>query len=70
MTTEIARKLQELDPATFQALCDDLLPLLSDEYEGLEPYGRMLTAKKTSRGTPDSYVRCDDGRYIASGSLR
>jgi hypothetical protein len=65
MSVEITRKLQELDAATFQELCDELLPFLDEEYQGLEPHGRLLTAKKTRKGTPDSYVRCGDGKFIA-----
>jgi len=62
---EIARRLAELDAGTFQEFCDKLLPLVDARFARLEPYGRQLIAKKTTRGTPDSYARKPDGSYIA-----
>ncbi|MGM9915542.1 MAG: AAA family ATPase [Lactobacillus crispatus] len=63
----IEQAIKEIDPATFQKLCD--------EYERIEckakgmdvslvPLGSEDGKNKTTKGTPDSYIITSDGKYI------
>ena len=65
LSNRITGGLKRLRSAEFQALCDDFLRRSSDEYIELESLGVMPEADKTRKGTPDSWVRCIDGKYIA-----
>ena len=63
----IEQAIKEIDPATFQKLCD--------EYERIEcktkgidasivPLGSEDGKNKTTKGTPDSYIITSDDKYI------
>jgi len=52
-----------LSPQHFERVCCQLLRLYSNEYIGIN--SNLDALGKTKPGTPDAYVRDNDGRYIA-----
>ena len=59
---DIERKIDELNGGQFQALCDDLLS--KQGYKNLEKIGTKEGSSKTTKGTPDSYFKTENGKYI------
>lgn len=59
---QIEAALVALDPATFQELGDTYFR--RNGYPTITPYGLTLGTAKTARGTPDSFARLPDGRYV------
>ena len=58
----IKQAMLQLDAGGFQALCDDWL---SRKTGGIIcSLGAQAGTEKTTKGTPDTYFRTDDGRYI------
>lgn len=53
----------QLSPQSFEDFCQKLMPLVSSEYESLNSNRGVLG--KTTKGTPDAYVRDTNGYYIA-----
>ena len=60
--TAIKDKINRLNQAEFQILCDDYLSRIG--YPNLVAFGTMAGAEKTTPGTPDTYGCSDDGKYI------
>ena len=59
---DIERKIDELNGGQFQALCDDLLS--KQGYKNLVKIGTKEGSSKTTKGTPDSYSKTENGKYI------
>ena len=59
--TDIKNRIQQLNPAAFQILCDDYLGRIG--YQDLVSFGTMAGAERTTKGTPDSYC-VSNGKYI------
>ena len=59
---DIERKIDELNGGQFQALCDDLLS--KQGYKNLVKIGTKEGSSKTTKGTPDSYFKTENGKYI------
>ena len=60
--TAIKDKINCLNQAAFQILCDDYLSRIG--YPNLVSFGTIAGAEKTTPGTPDTYGCSDDGKYI------
>ena len=60
--TDIERKIDELSGGQFQVLCDDLLS--KQGYKNLVKIGTKEGSNKTTKGTPDSYFKSENGKYI------
>lgn len=60
--TDIKSKIRTLGPAQFQEFCDLLLSKMG--YCKLLGYGMEPGTGNTTKGNPDSYFRCDNGKYI------
>ena len=61
--TDIESRIKQLDGGAFQNLCD--------AYLFCEGYGREICAlgmkagtNKTAKGTPDTYLRTENGKYV------
>nr|WP_314081931.1 hypothetical protein [uncultured Leptotrichia sp.] len=59
---DIERKIDELNGGQFQALCDNLLS--KQGYKNLVKIGTKEGSSKTTKGTPDSYFKTENGKYI------
>ena len=60
--TIIKERIHSLDAAGFQILCDDYLSRIG--YPNLVALGTMAGAKRTTKGTPDTYFCEKDGKYV------
>ena len=60
--TEIKRKILELSPASFQDLGDALLK--KHRHGTLHSLGIQPGTENTTKGTPDSYFRQENGKYV------
>lgn len=59
---DIKSKIEKLSPADFQEFCD---ALISNYRSGqINSYGLKPGTGKTIKGTPDSYIRNEKGKYI------
>lgn len=59
---DIKSKIEKLSPADFQEFCD---ALISNYRSGqINSYGLKPGTGKTIKGTPDSYIRNENGKYI------
>lgn len=67
---QIQKAIISLSPGAYQKLMDEYL-IKKYHFENIQPYGSHTGTDKTTKGTPDSYVRCSDGKYIfiAYGSV-
>ncbi len=67
---QIQQAIVALSPGAYQKLMDEYL-VKKYHFDNIAPYGSHTGTDKTTQGTPDSYVRCDDGKYIfiAHGSV-
>lgn len=60
--TKIKEEILKLDAGSFQILCDDYL--FKKGYHNIVALGTQAGTTKTTKGTPDTYVCCIDGKYI------
>lgn len=60
---QIQQAIIALSPGAYQKLMDEYL-VKKYHFDNIHPYGSHTGTDKTTRGTPDSYVRCSDGKYI------
>lgn len=58
----IEQKLQAIDGAGFQNLCDAYLTRRTQEIRSLNRTGSQFGKQKTVKGTPDTFFRLEDGR--------
>ena len=67
---QIQQAIMALAPGAYQKLMDEYL-VKRFHFDNIQPYGSHTGTDKTTKGTPDSYVRCSDGKYIfiAHGSV-
>lgn len=67
---QIEQAIISLSPGAYQKLMDEYL-VKKYHFDNIYPYGSHTGTDKTTRGTPDSYVRCSNGKYIfiAHGSV-
>ncbi len=65
-THSIENKLQEINDAKFQELCDRLLQpeLIKEGYYLGSKLGSVLGREKTRKGTPDTFYSSDNGHYL------
>ena len=65
-THSIENKLQEINDAKFQELCDRLLQpeLIKEGYYLGAKLGSVLRREKTRKGTPDTFYSSDNGHYL------
>lgn len=59
---EIAQAIQRMDAGEFQSLCDAFLYKIG--YESIVRLGSNTGTNKTTKGTPDTWNRCADGKYV------
>jgi hypothetical protein len=59
---QIETKLQEIDQARFEKLCNHYLHCKG--YENINPLGVMIGADKVVKGTPDTLIALPNGKYI------
>jgi hypothetical protein len=59
---QIQRALQEIGSAEFQKLGDAFLS--EKNYKNLNPLGSIIGSNKVRKGTPDTFLRNEFGRYI------
>lgn len=59
---EIKQKIDALGEGEFQALCDAFLSDIG--YSDLVSLGTKSGTNKTTKGTPDTYIPLQDGKYI------
>ena len=59
--TQIQDALRTIDQAKFQQLCDAYL--VRRGYKSINPIGLVIGKDKTAKGTPDTLLARDDGRY-------
>ena len=60
---DIKIAINRLSPQSFEEFCQQVMPLANSEYESLNSNRGVLG--KTTKGTPDAYVRDTNGNYIA-----
>lgn len=60
--TAIKQKILQLDPGSFQILCDAYLGRIG--YRNIVALGTQAGTQKTTKGTPDSYFTMQNGKYI------
>lgn len=60
--TTIKERIISLDSAGFQILCDDYLSRIG--YPNLVALGTMAGARRTTKGTPDTYFCEKNGKYV------
>jgi hypothetical protein len=59
---QIEKGLQELDSGKFQKLADAYLH--KKGYERINPFGSVIGADKTRKGTPDTFIALSNGKYV------
>lgn len=60
--TQIQARLLGADPAGFQRLAEAYLR--AQGYDRINSLCLVLGADKTTRGTPDAFVTCPNGKYV------
>lgn len=60
--TEIKNRISKLEGGVFQKLCDSYLFLKG--YKGIHSLGSQAETFKTTKGTPDTYFKNEEGKYI------
>lgn len=60
--TQVKDRINQLDQASFQILCDALLS--REGYSNIVGLGTEDGAQKTTSGTPDTYFSTPDGKYV------
>ncbi|NES90472.1 hypothetical protein, partial [Okeania sp. SIO2B9] len=61
---EIQNKLKELDGATFQKLADAYLNKKIKQLHQIKSLGSVIGADKSIKGTPDTLIILENGKYI------
>lgn len=59
----IQQKIIELDPASYQKMMDSYF-CNKYGFQNIMSLGSKEGQNKTTKGTPDSFVKCDNGKYI------
>ena len=59
---QIEAALKRIDAANFQRLCDTYLA--HEDYEQVNPIGLALGTSKVTIGTPDTWFKRPDGKYV------
>lgn len=59
----VERAIVSLDGGKYQKLMDAYL-MKKYQFSNIHPLGVQTGTDKTTKGTPDSYVECDNGQYI------
>ena len=59
---QIQNELKQINEAKFQELCDSFL--YKKGYKNIEPFGSMIGKEKTVKGTPDSFARLPNGKFV------
>jgi hypothetical protein len=60
---QIQTAILSLDPGAYQKLMDAYI-LKKYDFSNITPLGSHSGTNKTTKGTPDSFVRCEDGHFI------
>ena len=60
---QIQGAILSLDPGAYQKLMDNYI-MRKYGFSNIMPLGSHSGTNKTTKGTPDSFVRCEDGRFI------
>lgn len=60
---KIQQAIKRLNGGEYQALMNDYL-YKKYKFENITCLGSHVGTSKTTKGTPDTYVECEDGRYI------
>ena len=60
--TEIKARINILSPGDFQSLCDEFV--IRNEKGKITCLGMEPGTGKTAKGTPDTYLKTDEGKYI------
>lgn len=60
--TSVKERINQLNPASFQILCDELLS--KEGYPNIVSLGTQDGAEKTTRGTPDTFFCLNNGKYV------
>lgn len=60
----IEQRLEAINPAKFQALCDSYLSRINQNYIAFSRTGSQSGKEKTVLGTPDSFLLLPNGKYI------
>ena len=60
--TSVKERINQLNPASFQILCDELLS--KEGYPNIVSLGTQDGAEKTTRGTPDTFFCLSNGKYV------
>ena len=60
--TTVKDRINQLNQASFQILCDALLA--REGYPGIVAFGTKEGAEKTTPGTPDTYFCLSGGKYV------
>lgn len=59
---EIKQRILQLDPGSFQSMCDSYLSKIG--YPNIVSLGTQAGTRKTTRGTPDTYFFDANGKYV------
>ncbi len=59
---QIQDALKEMDGGKFQKLADSYI--YKKGYKNINPIGSVIGADKVKKGTPDSYIRQDNGKLV------
>ena len=59
---EIENKIKMMEQGAFQRLCDEIL--IREGYRGYVALGSQSGTNKTTKGTPDTYFKDKDGKYV------
>ena len=59
----VERAIVSLDGGKYQKLMDAYF-MRKYQFSNIHPLGVQTGTDKTTKGTPDSYVECDNGKYI------
>lgn len=62
MIEDIKQRMLQLDPGSFQNLCD--VYLSKTGYPNIVSLGSQAGTRKTTLGTPDTYFVVSDGKYV------
>ena len=59
----VEKAIVSLDGGKYQKLMDAYL-MRKYQFSNIHPLGVQTGTDKPTKGTPDSYVECDNGKYI------
>ncbi|HEY1038008.1 MAG TPA: ATP-binding protein [Bacteroidia bacterium] len=61
---DIESKLLKINDSVFQTVCDAYLYFTEAEYPELHRTGSQVGKQKTKKGTPDTYFKLKNGKYV------